>query len=351
MKEKKFIYQSDLEDTSMQDFFTKGWCRFTLGGLNAMTFDDLKGTFKNSTLYEYLEFYFGELVLTKNSGLNFIDVVPDCGDWLLFDAILSEQKPPEYATFQIIPKALDQNYDTKRFDPTNFGRIIHEEGVTCFKNFSKISNMPRELKAIVEEAPFVEQDDECCPDFVQARNHSNDFLNGSPYPEGDALSNFVFEFLNKRFFKGNTLFQTATNRTLRLNRTRKGHLLEPHVDVNQSCYLAAIYYTTNHGDIVEGREFEVYTQDPQDELERMRSYLTEDDYLYRRKDYLLRTTQRIPIEDDLLIVINNYNPKFVHGHPPQITDCSVHSIVMQNGHPEVPANNKLNILKTLGNYV
>lgn len=354
---KNFQYKNS-KDILMQDFFTKGYCRIPFDGT-----DKVFKNFANSTLGKYLEFYYGELQYfpqgcQPDSGqrlpMNFITVYTNgaMNELTLVDAMYCELYQPEEGYVRvgdIIPLSLAGNQnDFGDFDPhgSPMMRELQENGAYVIRNFG----MPEELKEIVDNTPFVVQDDECCPDYCQARNHSNDFMNGSPYPEGDKVSEYIFNYLNENHVpKMNRLIRTAVNRTLRLNQTRKGHLLDPHVDTNQSCPIAAIYYSTKGP--VKGRQLQIFVQDPQDEYDRCETYLAEHDYLYVKQPYILRLLQEIPIEDDMLIIINNCNPRFVHGHPKQKSEEPVRSIVVQCGHDEVPKNNKLNLLKKLGDYV
>ena len=319
--------------TPLQEFFIMGHTHISL--------ED----FENSDLNEYLEMYWGEMVYQTCPSINFIKVYRYQGRTILSDAILIDQFKHLIPIGSIVPKVLSAQ---TRVDHTGARENRFLEDL-FYKGYA-VKKIKLDTKRIVE-GNYDIQCDLHCPDYLQGRHASNDFLNGSPCPDNDDISGTLWREARRRYsYNASRILKTSVDRILRCNRTRKGHQLEPHSDCNQSSYLAAIHYTVPKGTVL-GREFEIAIQDPIDEYNRIRTTMTHSQQLHVKKRYDIKPLVRIPVEDKTCVFINNYNPKFVHGHPHQLSDEPVYSMVTQLAHPQVPENNKLNIMKNLSGMV
>ena len=269
--------------------------------------------FENSDLNEYLEMYWGEMVYVTHPAINFIKVYRYQGQTILSDAILIDQFKDLTPIGSIVPKVLSQ---PREEDYT--GAVDNRFLEDLFYQGYAVKKIKINTNEILE-GKYDVQCDIHCPDYLQGRHASNDFLNGSPCPEYDHLSTALWRETNLRYgYKQSEILKESIDRILRCNRTRGGHQLEPHSDCNQSSYLAAIHYTVPKGPVI-GRELEIAIQDPIDEYNRIATTMTHSVQLHVKRRYEIKSLTRIPIEDGLCIFINNYNPKFVHGHPPQIS--------------------------------
>lgn len=323
--------------TPMQEFFISG----------TTTFKSIE-EFYETDLNEYLEMYWGEMVYQEKPSTNFIKVYKINDKYIFSDAILIDQFPHRKPIGSIVPMSISEETEIDHTGGTNstflynlFNLGFHYEKVI--------------LDGIEEEiinGNFDVQDDMYCPDYLQSRNSSNDFLNGSPVPHADYISKKLWEITNNEYmYSSSNILKESTDRILRCNRTRKNHQLEPHSDCNQSSYLAAIHYSVPSNTEVIGREFEISIQDPIDEYERIHTVGSHEDQLYVKKKYDIKPLTRIPISNNLVIFINNYNPKFIHGHPPQISEEPVYSMVTQLANEQVAANNKLNYIKNISGFL